>query len=125
MASTDQLSLHFERLVKNTVDLKAILVTDRDGVILVKVEEPNLPGKVTKAALSATFSLSCDQAGKLGMGKALMVMSTFDEYQIVQFTYAPLILSLIAPTHANSGLLMEIGSQLKNEVLILARALVM
>ncbi|KAI8836248.1 Ragulator complex protein lamtor3 [Chytriomyces hyalinus] len=116
------LNSHFEMLLQSTSDLKAILVTDRDGVILIKVEEPNLPGKVTKAALSATFSLSCDQVGKLGMGKALMVTSAFDEYQIVQFTYPPLILSLIAPTNANAGLLMEIGSDLKDEILILAQA---
>ncbi|KAI9342002.1 Ragulator complex protein LAMTOR3 [Obelidium mucronatum] len=120
--TTPALDAHFQTLVKTTSDLKAILITDRDGVILLKVEEPNLPAKVTKAALSATFSLSCDQASKLGMGKALMVMSSFDEYQIVQYTYAPLILHLIAPTHANTGLLIEIGSQLKKEVMIIAKA---
>ncbi|KAJ3192809.1 Ragulator complex protein lamtor3 [Entophlyctis luteolus] len=124
----------------STVDLKAILVTDRDGVILYDgeclvdtclcfngwflstVEEPGLPTKVTQAALSATFSLSCDQMSKLGLGKAQMVMSTFDEYQIVQFLYSPLILSLIAPARANSGQLLEIGTGLEREVQIIAKA---
>ncbi|ORY38841.1 Roadblock/LC7 domain-containing protein [Rhizoclosmatium globosum] len=102
------LDAHFRTLVETYADIKAILITDRDGVILLKVEQPNLPAKVTKAALSATFSLSCDQATKLGMGKALMVMSAFDEYQI----------------NTNEGLLIEIGSQLKNEVLIIGNAVV-
>jgi hypothetical protein len=39
----------------------AILITDKDGVILMKAEKPNLPTRVTKAALSATFSLASEQ----------------------------------------------------------------
>ncbi|KAJ3415524.1 Ragulator complex protein lamtor3 [Chytridiales sp. JEL 0842] len=110
----------FEETLRCNEDLKAILVTDRDGVILIKAESPNLPPRVTKAALSATFSMASDQASKIGLGKTNMVMSVFDEYQIVQFSYAPLILSLIAPSSANSGLLLDIGTKFGPQINVLS-----
>ncbi|KAI9350061.1 ragulator complex protein LAMTOR3-like protein [Zopfochytrium polystomum] len=119
----DELHQWLTHILKSTDDLGAILITDKDGVIVIKVETPNLPARVTKAALSATFSMSCDQAGKIGLGRPLMVMSAFDEYQIVQFNYAPLILSFIAPSTANSGILLDIGGQLRPQVERLAQIL--
>ncbi|RKO84282.1 Ragulator complex protein LAMTOR3, partial [Blyttiomyces helicus] len=59
---------------------------------------------ILEPAFSATFSVASDQAGKLGFGKNKMILSTFEQYQIVQFNHSPLILTLLASANANTGM---------------------
>ncbi|TPX65668.1 hypothetical protein SpCBS45565_g05039 [Spizellomyces sp. 'palustris'] len=98
-----QLQAFLQELLESTDYLKAVLVTDKDGVILAKATGPDLPDHVLEPAFSATFSVASDQSGKLGFGRNKIIMSTFDEDQVVQFNYTPLILTLLASSKANSG----------------------
>ncbi|KND03984.1 uncharacterized protein SPPG_01432 [Spizellomyces punctatus DAOM BR117] len=117
-----QLQAFLQDLLESTDHLKAVLVTDKDGVILAKATGPDLPDHVLEPAFSATFSVASDQSGKLGFGRNKMIMSTFDEDQVVQFNYSPLILTLLASSKANSGVLIAAGKDLEEPIKIVGES---
>lgn len=58
-----------------------MLITDRDGVPLVRVKE-NVPDVGLKPIFLATFATATDQAGKLGLGKNQNIISVYSNYQV-------------------------------------------
>jgi mitogen-activated protein kinase kinase 1 interacting protein 1 len=56
--------------------------------------------------------LSCDQISKLQLGRSRFVVSTFDHYQLVQFNYAPLVLTFIAQKEVCTEHVIQLGSEL-------------
>lgn len=58
-----------------------MLITDRDGVPLVRVKE-NVPDVGLKPIFLATFATATDQAGKLGLGKNHNIISVYSNYQV-------------------------------------------
>lgn len=61
--------------------LHCVLITDRDGVPLVRVKE-NVPDVGLKPIFLATFATATDQAGKLGLGKNQNIISVYSNYQV-------------------------------------------
>ncbi|KAK9721135.1 hypothetical protein K7432_003663 [Basidiobolus ranarum] len=108
------LQSHIEKLIKRVDGLEAVLITDRDGVIILKAAVDNLSTKLLEPILSNTFVVASDQASKLGLKKNHSIVNIFGLHQIVQFNFSPLVLSLVADSEANTGVLMDLGSELKS-----------
>ncbi|KAI8067917.1 Ragulator complex protein LAMTOR3, partial [Gongronella butleri] len=83
--------------------LKAALLTDRDGVVVLKALSEDAPDKVLDPLLVTNFSISHDQANKLGLERNQMIVSMFDLYQLVQLDQSPLVITLVADADANTG----------------------
>ncbi|KAI9098089.1 Ragulator complex protein LAMTOR3 [Phlyctochytrium arcticum] len=114
-----------QRALERTEHLKAVMVSDKDGVIIAKAINPELSDDILEPAFSATFSVASDQTGKLGFGKNTMIMSTFDEDQVVQFNHFPLVLTLLASLDASSGtirMLIDAGKSLAAPMNIVAES---
>eukprot|EP00118_Oscarella_pearsei_P024749 m.306716 g.306716 ORF g.306716 m.306716 type:complete len:126 (+) comp41527_c0_seq1:25-402(+) len=109
---------YFKNLLPTVDGLEGILVTDRDGVPIVKSTMTSIPAQATKPAFLATFTMVSEQAGKLGLSHNRAIVTMYAGHQIVQFNHLPLIITLIARDAANTGSLMglekEIGTAVKD-----------
>lgn len=61
--------------------LYLILVTDNDGVQLLRVTPDDKNTDIANSFISS-FVLSSDQAGKLGLGKHKSIISMYNNYQV-------------------------------------------
>ncbi|CAI2174170.1 213_t:CDS:2 [Funneliformis geosporum] len=115
----EELQGYFEKID----GLKAVTVTDRDGVILIKSVSNDVSQRVLEPALSTTFAVISDQASKLGLKKNKSIVSLFGIFQIVQFNHTPLITTLVADSDSNTGVLLDLGDELKEITDVIASAL--
>lgn len=90
-------------LLSKVPGLYCVLVTDRDGVPVIKVLTDKAPDLATRPSFLSTFGLAIDQGSKLGLGKAKTLICTYSQYQIIQINKLPLIISFIASDTSNTG----------------------
>uniref|UniRef100_U3I6A8 Late endosomal/lysosomal adaptor and MAPK and MTOR activator 3 n=1 Tax=Anas platyrhynchos platyrhynchos TaxID=8840 RepID=U3I6A8_ANAPP len=83
--------------------LHAIVVSDRDGVPVIKVANDNAPEHALRPGFLSTFALATDQGSKLGLSKNKSIICYYNTYQVVQFNRLPLVVSFIASSNANTG----------------------
>ncbi|KAK3838478.1 MAG: Ragulator complex protein LAMTOR3-A [Linnemannia elongata] len=123
----EELVVHFEKLLTRVDGLLSAVVTDRDGVVLLRgkndANAPNCSPPFTESALGCTFALASDQASKLGLKKNKSIVSVYGSYQLVQFNHSSLITTFVANSNANTGLLLELGSELESVTQVIATAL--
>ncbi|KAE8604522.1 hypothetical protein XENTR_v10014731 [Xenopus tropicalis] len=93
-------------------ELHAIVVSDRDGVPVIKVANENAPEHALRPAFLSTFALATDQGSKLGLSKNKSIICYYSTYQVVQFNQLPLVVSFIASCNANTGLILSLEKEL-------------
>ncbi|XP_047467943.1 ragulator complex protein LAMTOR3 isoform X1 [Mugil cephalus] len=98
----DDLKRYLYKQLQSVEGLQAIVVTDRDGVPVIKVANDNAPVHALRPGFLSTFALATDQGSKLGLSKNKSIISYYNTYQIVQFNRLPLVISLIASNNANT-----------------------
>lgn len=101
------------QLMKSIPGLLAVLIIDRDGVPLIECHNKDLvPELAMQASALSMTVLAADQVAKLGFGKCNTICCDFENYQIVTFNKPPssLIVTLIANSTANMGMLLSLGS---------------
>ncbi|KAI8902358.1 ragulator complex protein LAMTOR3-like protein [Globomyces pollinis-pini] len=101
-------------------NLLAIYVTDRDGVIVIKVCADDMPKKLLEPSFTASFLLANEQLGKAGFGDNKSIICRFSEYDIVQYLYGDFVLTLIGTT-GNVEKISIIGRELKDFVELLSK----
>ncbi|XP_009082919.1 PREDICTED: ragulator complex protein LAMTOR3 [Acanthisitta chloris] len=92
--------------------LHAIVVSDRDGVPVIKVANDNAPEHALRPGFLSTFALATDQGSKLGLSKNKSIICYYNSYQVVQFNRLPLVVSFIASSNANTGLIVSLEKEL-------------
>uniref|UniRef100_A0A8C5QJQ8 Mitogen-activated protein kinase scaffold protein 1 n=1 Tax=Leptobrachium leishanense TaxID=445787 RepID=A0A8C5QJQ8_9ANUR len=83
--------------------LHGIVVSDRDGVPVLKVANESAPEHALRPSFLSTFALATDQGSKLGLSKNKSIICYYNTYQVVQFNRLPLVVSFIASSNANTG----------------------
>ncbi|XP_041469178.1 ragulator complex protein LAMTOR3-like [Lytechinus pictus] len=109
----EQLKRYLWSLLQMVEGLEAIVITDRDGVPVIKVKSDTTPEHAMRPAFLATFAMAADQASKLGLSANKSIICTYSSHQVVHFNKQPLFVSLIATRKANTGLLMDLESELE------------
>lgn len=100
--------------LKNSVSgLSAIIITDRDGVPVLKVADDTAPELVMRQNFLSTFGLATEQAGKLGLSENKSVISMYSTCQIIQINYLPFLITLVASISANTGLLLNVPNEMR------------
>ncbi|KAF6717647.1 Ragulator complex protein LAMTOR3 [Oryzias melastigma] len=97
----DDLKRFLYKQMQSVDGLHAIVVTDRDGVPVIK-------------GFLSTFALATDQGSKLGLSKNKSIICYYNTYQIMQFNRLPLVVSFIASCSANTGLIMTLEKELSS-----------
>jgi len=114
LETNEDLQTYFDKLVLRVDGLKAVTVADKDGVAIIKsAVTSNASIKAFEHILSATFGVISDQASKLGLKENKSIISFYGLYQVIQFNHAPLITILVADSEANTGVLLDLGNELK------------
>ncbi|KAJ8322942.1 hypothetical protein BDV3_006780 [Batrachochytrium dendrobatidis] len=104
-------------LLNNSMeDILAIVICDKDGVILLKATRPNFPEHALEPAFTASFILTSDQMMKAGFGKTTQIISASGQYCTIQWGVASLFLTLFATQNANMGMMIDIGKDLHSYV---------
>lgn len=101
------------QLMKNIPGLLAVLIIDRDGVPLIEVHKDLAPELAMQASALSMTVLAADQVTKLGFGKCNTICCDYENYQVVTFNKLPtsLVVTLIANSAANTGLLLSLGPE--------------
>ena len=120
-------------LTKKVNGLIAVIITDKEGVPLIKgmiaytttinisisnllfcsvVNESSDPNSSSRPTfLSSNFTTGVEQAGKLGIGLCQTIVSHYHNYQIVHFNKEKLIVALIANNTTNTGVLLALENE--------------
>ncbi|XP_003382803.1 PREDICTED: ragulator complex protein LAMTOR3-A-like [Amphimedon queenslandica] len=96
--------------------LRCISVSDRDGVQIVEVHTDHFPTGVIKPIFMGTFAIASEQASKLGVGKNTSIISYYSGYQVIQFNYLPFVLTFIADSKSNTGMLYSLEEDLRDPI---------
>ncbi|XP_045118311.1 ragulator complex protein LAMTOR3-like [Portunus trituberculatus] len=108
----EEMRRNLMELMKSTDDVLGIIVTDRDGVPILKVAEEEAPELGLRPTFISTFNIATDQAGKLGMGRNNRMVCVYGRYQVVHFNHLPMVVTVIASSVANTGQLLALDSQM-------------
>ncbi|KAI8065391.1 Ragulator complex protein LAMTOR3 [Gilbertella persicaria] len=92
--------------------LLVAMVTDRDGVIVLKSSSEKVKDNMTEPIIPTTFAIANNQASKLGLGHNKSIIGVYDQYQIIQLDQAPFVITIIAESNANTGLFRNLGNDL-------------
>uniref|UniRef100_A0A6G1S8A7 Ragulator complex protein LAMTOR3-B n=1 Tax=Aceria tosichella TaxID=561515 RepID=A0A6G1S8A7_9ACAR len=98
------------QLIKSIPGFLAILIIDRDGVPLIEVHQDLAPELAMQASALSLTVLAADQVSKLGFGKNNTICCEYENYQVVTFNKSSLIITLIADSSANTGMLLALNS---------------
>lgn len=104
---TEALESHVRSIMGQIDSLHAIIITDRDGVPVLKVTDNSLPSLATRPPFLSTLAMGAEQQGKLALGAARSLICLYDSYQVVVLSKPPVLVSLIASENANTGQLLE------------------
>lgn len=90
------------------------MITDRDGVPLLKVSTDQAPELALRHNFLCTFGTAAEQASKIGLKQTRTFICMYQNYQVVQMDKAPLVLTFIATVKTNTGLLLNLESDMKD-----------
>ncbi|KAG4080074.1 hypothetical protein HA402_014514 [Bradysia odoriphaga] len=80
---TDDVKRYFNSLMQKVVGLQSVLVTDRDGIPLIRVANEHAPELAMKPSFLSTFTMATDQSSKLGLGRNQTIICMYSNYQVV------------------------------------------
>jgi len=108
----DELRKGLMQILSSFDGLFAIIISDRDGVTILKANAESAPEQALRMNFLSTFGTASDQASKLGMGKNTRIISMYQNYQVIQISKLPIVITLIARNSANTGHLLSIEAKL-------------
>ncbi|XP_005096641.1 ragulator complex protein LAMTOR3-A [Aplysia californica] len=109
---TEELKSYLNKLMKTVDGLHAIIITDRDGVVIVKVSSQLAPDTALKPSFLSVFGVMTEQASKMGIGVNRRIINFYDRYQTVQLNNNPMHVHFIADQEANTGNILELENDL-------------
>ncbi|XP_054653652.1 ragulator complex protein LAMTOR3 isoform X2 [Dunckerocampus dactyliophorus] len=77
----DDLKRYLYKQLQSVEGIHAIVVTDRDGVPVIKVANDNAPVHALRPGFLSTFALATDQGSKLGLSKNKSIICYYNSYQ--------------------------------------------
>jgi len=103
------------QLCKQTEGLRSIIVTDRDGVVVLPAPEDVIDDQNAEQILTTIFSLTTEQTSKIQeLGQANFIMTMYDNCICLQANHWPLVIRMLANRDANAGALIELLPKIKD-----------
>lgn len=115
------LALFFFLLGGRIEGLKAVVITDAEGVSLIKVtagdeEEDAAVESVITPSFLVTATAAAEQSCKLGTGANTAAIIAFEKFQVVHTVASPLMIHLVSAASSNTGLLLDMARDLKTTI---------
>lgn len=106
-------STRMEGLTESIQGLKALVITDRDGVVVYQIERS--PGAATRCAeMSTAFSSGWDQTNKLLVGAFRRAVLEYQQEVFIALPFLPLLVILLVEKGSNLGLVFSLEPWLHN-----------
>ncbi|KAF2364463.1 Ragulator complex protein LAMTOR3 [Trinorchestia longiramus] len=99
-------------LLESTPGLLAIVITDKDGVLIVKVCSKDNPELSQRSSYIAPFASASDQASKLGLGRNNTIVCLYDKFQVVSMNKGSVHMHFVGAADGNTGDFLTLDSQL-------------
>ena len=100
----EELRKHLSTFLTPESGLVGLVVSDREGVPLVRSTTGDCPDTVTRPAFMAAFAGSSQEVGgKLGLGRNTSLVAVYGEYQVIHHHHHQVILTMVARSAANTG----------------------
>ncbi|XP_046673263.1 ragulator complex protein LAMTOR3-A [Homalodisca vitripennis] len=99
----DEMKKYLYSLLTKIDGLYSVVVSDRDGVPILKASSEKAPESALRPCFLSTFGMATDQGSKLGLGRNNAVICLYNNFQVVQINDLPLIVSFIASHSCNTG----------------------
>ena len=109
---TDEVKNYLMKLINSVDGLLGIAVTDRDGVPLLKGSTEQVPELALRPSFLSTFGTAVEQANKIGFQQSKSVICMYQNYQIVQINKSPMVVTFIADSNTNTGLLLNLETDM-------------
>ncbi|OQV14026.1 putative Ragulator complex protein LAMTOR3-B [Hypsibius exemplaris] len=110
----EELKRSIQEIMKTTPGVRGIVIADRDGVPIIRVNDETVPETVMRPGFLSSVGFATEQSSKLGYGVTNHIISIHERHQIVHFNIPPLILSVIADTECNTGILLTLRNELSD-----------
>uniref|UniRef100_A0A8C5FSH7 Uncharacterized protein n=1 Tax=Gadus morhua TaxID=8049 RepID=A0A8C5FSH7_GADMO len=81
-------------------------------IITAKMANESAPEYAQRPGFLSTLALATDQGSKLGLSQNKSITCYCSTYQIVQLNWLPLVISFIAFSSANTGLIISLEKEL-------------
>ncbi len=104
---------HLQMLLESVEGLCQVFITDRDGVPIVHAAAQNSPNTFLRPQLLTAYSVALEQSSKLGLGTQKHMTCLYNGFQVVMMNCAPLMVTLIATSAANTGLILSLREDLE------------
>ncbi|CEM27571.1 unnamed protein product [Vitrella brassicaformis CCMP3155] len=108
MMGTMTLQEFLEMICQNVAGLQTAVITDRDGVLMMKAppEAVHDPGVIQM--LTTVFSISADQIGKLSsLGPTNYLITYLEDTVCIQVNYLPLVMTFFGTPALNIGYFLD------------------
>ncbi|KAJ9062804.1 hypothetical protein DSO57_1006870 [Entomophthora muscae] len=97
---------------------------DKEGVVIIKVVDGEDTDKILESStLSSVFLLASDQVSRMGLKRNNSIVGIYDNHQIIQFNISSFIVTFVADSACNTGVLMDLQSELTELILPLSSIL--
>ena len=100
----EDLRKHLSSYLATVPGLLVIVLSDREGVPMVRANLQECPEPVTKPAFLTSYTGSTqEQAGKMGLGSNTCLVAVYASHQVVHCIHMSVIVTLVAISEANTG----------------------
>ncbi|XP_059475832.1 ragulator complex protein LAMTOR3 [Neocloeon triangulifer] len=109
----EDMNKYLRRLLSKVDGLYCIIISDRDGVPVLKVSTDDAPDKAMRTNFLSTFGIATDQGGKLGLGKTKSIICMYENFQVIQMNKLPLVVTFVTNSACNTGHVLALEPQLE------------
>ena len=100
----EELRKHLSSYLTPESGLVGLMLSDREGVPLLRATQAGCPDSVTRPAFLAAFAGSSQEVGgKLGLGRNTSLVAVYGQYQVIHHQHQQVILTMVASSEANTG----------------------
>ena len=100
----EELRKHLSSHLTPESGLVGLILSDREGVPLLRATRAECPDSVTRPAFLAAFAGSSQEVGgKLGLGRNTSLVAVYGQYQVIHHQHQQVILTMVASSEANTG----------------------
>lgn len=109
----EQLKSDLNLLIKSIPGLLAVLIVDKVGIPLIDAHQDIVPELALKPSFLSMAVSAAEHVAKLGFGKCNTIYCDYENYQVVTFVKvaSSLMVTLIAESRANTGMLLALSTE--------------
>ena len=110
----EDLRKHLSSYLSTVPGLLGIVLSDREGVPLVRANLQECPEQATKPAFLTNYTGSTqEQAGKMGLGSNTCLIAVYNKHQVIHAIHMSVIITMVATSEANTGYLTSLVGNMK------------